>query len=90
MELIRLMDWNLSELHAILMEVFLLIFFFFNFFRWVQTGSFQVNYHVTALSWNVEGNRLLIGGKLLQIWKEKNVMDEEDENPARMFHSFYR
>uniref|UniRef100_A0A336LP03 CSON007414 protein n=1 Tax=Culicoides sonorensis TaxID=179676 RepID=A0A336LP03_CULSO len=51
-------------------------------FKWVQTGSFQVSFYVTALSWNVEGNRLLIGGKFLQIWKEKNEVEDEEEIPA--------
>lgn len=50
--------------------------------RWVQTGSFEVNFNITALSWNLEGNRLLVGGKVLQIWKEKVLLEIDDE-PSR-------
>lgn len=63
--------------------------FFLYLLRWVQTGIFQVSFHVTALSWNVEGNRLLVGGKILQIWKEKSVSEEEEENPTRKFQLLY-
>ncbi|XP_063708500.1 dmX-like protein 2 isoform X2 [Culicoides brevitarsis] len=52
-------------------------------FKWVQTGIFQVSFQVASLSWNVEGNRLLVGGKFLQIWKEKDSSDSEDRSPTK-------
>ena len=39
--------------------------------RWVQTACFKVSFPIKAVSWSSEGNRLLLGGRLLQLWHEK-------------------
>lgn len=37
-------------------------------YNWVETGHILTEYFVRALSWNLEGTRLLLGGRLLQLW----------------------
>lgn len=49
--------------------------------RWVQTGSLQADSHISSLSWNLEGTRLLTGGVTIQMWHERITNKEED--PAR-------
>ena len=41
-------------------------------YHWVETGHIQTQYFVRALSWNLEGTRLLLGGRLLQLWTKCN------------------
>lgn len=50
-------------------------------FRWVQTGSLQADSHISSLSWNLEGTRLLTGGVTIQMWHER--ITNKDEDPAR-------
>lgn len=49
------------------------------FFRWVQTGSLQATSHISSLSWNLEGTRLLTGGTVLQLWHERLSKQDDDE-----------
>jgi DmX-like protein len=52
----------------------------------VQTGSLQASSHITSLSWNLEGTRLLTGGTILEMWHEKHSKQEEDrESPNVKF-----
>ena len=46
-------------------------------FRWVQTGTLQASSHISSLSWNLEGTRLLTGGVKIQMWHEKISKEEE-------------
>ncbi|XP_044020160.1 dmX-like protein 2 isoform X2 [Aphidius gifuensis] len=50
-------------------------------YRWVQTGSLQTEFHITSLSWNLEGTRLLTGGELLQLWHQ-NIQPFHDDHPT--------
>lgn len=56
------------------------LFLFFVYFRWMQTGSLQASSHVSSLSWNLEGTRLLTGGLKIQMWHEKITNKEEEPN----------
>ncbi|XP_073977920.1 rabconnectin-3 alpha isoform X3 [Rhodnius prolixus] len=47
-------------------------------YRWVETGSWQTDSHITSLSWNLEGTRLLTGGDILQLWHQNTPLSEED------------
>ncbi|XP_055296544.1 dmX-like protein 2 isoform X5 [Sitodiplosis mosellana] len=47
-------------------------------YRWVQTGSLQADSHISSLSWNLEGTRLLTGGVTIQMWHERITNKEED------------
>lgn len=49
--------------------------------RWVQTGSLQATSHISSLSWNLEGTRLLTGGVTIQLWHER--MSNKEEESAR-------
>ncbi|KAG4080274.1 hypothetical protein HA402_010766 [Bradysia odoriphaga] len=49
-------------------------------YRWVQTGSLQASSHISSLSWNLEGTRLLTGGVKIQMWHEKITTKEEEPN----------
>ncbi|XP_055700241.1 dmX-like protein 2 isoform X2 [Phlebotomus papatasi] len=49
-------------------------------YKWVQTGSLQASSHISSLSWNLEGSRLLTGGVNLQMWHER-VSKVDDEQP---------
>uniref|UniRef100_T1IMB2 RAVE complex protein Rav1 C-terminal domain-containing protein n=1 Tax=Strigamia maritima TaxID=126957 RepID=T1IMB2_STRMM len=52
-------------------------------YRWVQTATFQADCYIENLSWNLEGTRLLTGGKCIQMWNYNNPSEdtilEEDE-----------
>ncbi|XP_076371203.1 dmX-like protein 2 isoform X5 [Tachypleus tridentatus] len=37
-------------------------------YHWVQTATISAECYVNALSWNLEGTLLLIGGKAIQLW----------------------
>ena len=37
-------------------------------YKWQQTGSIDAFCHVTSLSWNLEGTRLLTAGHVIQMW----------------------
>lgn len=58
-------------------------------YRWVQTGSWQTDSAITALSWNLEGTRLLTGGDVLQLWHQQTplVSDEDYDGSGKV--SFY-
>jgi DmX-like protein len=43
----------------------------------VQTGRLSAAGPLTAISWNLEGTRLLTGGELLQLWHQANAHDDE-------------
>jgi hypothetical protein len=48
-------------------------------YHWVETGHIQTEYFVRALSWNLEGTRLLLGGRLLQLWHSKCNPETQDD-----------
>ncbi|KAF6211101.1 hypothetical protein GE061_014215 [Apolygus lucorum] len=50
-------------------------------YRWVETGSWQTECSITALSWNLEGTRLLTGGAIIQLWHQStpHMVDEDNE-----------
>ncbi|XP_055600709.1 dmX-like protein 2 isoform X2 [Uranotaenia lowii] len=48
-------------------------------YKWVQTGSLQATSHISSLSWNLEGTRLLTGGTVLQLWHERLSKNDDDE-----------
>ncbi|XP_037874527.1 dmX-like protein 2 isoform X1 [Bombyx mori] len=50
-------------------------------YRWVQTGKFVADGPITALSWNLEGTRLLTGGKVLQLWHQASLY-QDDSQPS--------
>ncbi|CAH0724978.1 unnamed protein product, partial [Brenthis ino] len=50
-------------------------------YRWVQTGKLVAEGPITALSWNLEGTRLLTGGKLLQLWHQASLY-QDDSQPS--------
>ncbi|XP_069360201.1 dmX-like protein 2 isoform X2 [Maniola hyperantus] len=50
-------------------------------YRWVQTGKLVADGPITALSWNLEGTRLLTGGKILQLWHQASLY-QEDSQPS--------
>lgn len=54
-------------------------------YRWVQTGSFVCNYHVYTLSWNLEGTRLLTGGSIIEMWKERTSEKAEESTTGVKF-----
>lgn len=58
-------------------------------YKWVQTGCLQAASHISSLSWNLEGTRLLTGGIVLQLWNEKlNKQDEEETaEPGKLISS---
>ncbi|XP_017781826.1 PREDICTED: dmX-like protein 2 isoform X2 [Nicrophorus vespilloides] len=48
-------------------------------YRWVQTGTLKTESPVRALSWNLEGTRLLTAGAIVQLWHLKSESIEESE-----------
>lgn len=53
----------------------------------MQTGSLQADSHISSLSWNLEGTRLLTGGVTIQMWHER-ILNKDDE-PARKLFALY-
>lgn len=51
-------------------------------YRWVQTGTLQACSHISSLSWNLEGTRLLTGGTNIQMWHERLARDAVDDCPV--------
>lgn len=51
-------------------------------YKWVQTGTLQASSHITSLSWNLEGTRLLTGGLVLEMWHEKMGKDSDEGQEA--------
>lgn len=51
-------------------------------YKWVQTGCLQASSHISSLSWNLEGTRLLTGGIVLEMWHEKLSKDDEAQEPS--------
>lgn len=47
-------------------------------YRWVQTGNLKTESPVRALSWNLEGTRLLTAGAQVQLWHLKSQPLEEE------------
>ena len=45
----------------------------------MQTGTLQASSHISSLSWNLEGTRLLTGGIVLEMWHEKLGKHDDDE-----------
>ena len=37
-------------------------------YKWQQTATIDAASHVTSLSWNLEGTRLLTAGEVIQMW----------------------
>lgn len=58
-------------------------------YRWVQTGSLQTEFHITSLSWNLEGTRLLTGGELLQLWHQNIQPFHDDHRKFINYHQFF-
>ncbi|KXJ76162.1 hypothetical protein RP20_CCG010172, partial [Aedes albopictus] len=54
-------------------------------YKWVQTGSLQATSHISSLSWNLEGTRLLTGGTVLQLWHERLSKQDDDEPTSVKF-----
>lgn len=52
-------------------------------YRWVQTGSLTTESPVRALSWNLEGTRLLTAGGIVQLWHLNQ--SEKDVDPKVVF-----
>ncbi|GLH09345.1 Rabconnectin, partial [Gryllus bimaculatus] len=50
-------------------------------YRWVQTGSLQTESHISSLSWNLEGTRLLTGGEILQMWRQHPATHDGEYDP---------
>ncbi|VVC99607.1 unnamed protein product [Leptidea sinapis] len=50
-------------------------------YRWVQTGKLVADGPITALSWNLEGTRLLTGGRILQLWHQASLY-QDDSQPS--------
>ncbi len=48
-------------------------------YHWVETGHIQTEYFVRAISWNLEGTRLLLGGRLLQLWASKATKEGQED-----------
>ncbi|XP_039758479.1 dmX-like protein 2 isoform X1 [Pararge aegeria] len=48
-------------------------------YRWVQTGKLVADGPITALSWNLEGTRLLTGGKILQLWHQASLYNDDSQ-----------
>ncbi|XP_057663826.1 dmX-like protein 1 isoform X3 [Diorhabda carinulata] len=46
-------------------------------YRWVQTGTLKTDSPVRALSWNLEGTRLLTAGAHVQLWHLKSQTDDD-------------
>lgn len=38
--------------------------------------------NVVTVSWNLEGTRLLTGGSVIQLWKEKSIEISDDEGKS--------
>ncbi|XP_018562526.1 dmX-like protein 2 isoform X2 [Anoplophora glabripennis] len=49
-------------------------------YRWVQTGTLKTDSPIRALSWNLEGTRLLTAGAQVQLWHLKQTVQEEKPN----------
>lgn len=56
-------------------------------YKWVQTGSLQASSHISSLSWNLEGTRLLTGGTVLEMWNE-NLKEDNSEPVNGMKNNF--
>ncbi|KAK9710406.1 WD domain, G-beta repeat [Popillia japonica] len=52
-------------------------------YRWVQTGTLKTDSPVRALSWNLEGTRLLTAGALVQLWHLFSQTGEHKEEPVK-------
>ncbi|XP_058459198.1 dmX-like protein 2 isoform X2 [Malaya genurostris] len=52
-------------------------------YKWVQTGSLQTTSHISSLSWNLEGTRLLTGGTVLQLWHERISKDDDEPTSVK-------
>jgi WD40 repeat protein len=52
-------------------------------YKWVQTGTLQASSHISSLSWNLEGTRLLTGGTVLELWHEKLKDDEPEQTNVK-------
>ncbi|KAL1506470.1 hypothetical protein ABEB36_005832 [Hypothenemus hampei] len=46
-------------------------------YRWVQTGCLKTDSPIQALSWNLEGTRLLTAGSDVQLWHLKQQVPDE-------------
>jgi hypothetical protein len=47
------------------------------FYKWIHIETIQLNFEVVAISWNFDGNKLLIGSKTIQIWSN------DDKNQSK-------
>lgn len=53
-------------------------------YRWVQTGTLKTDSCIRALSWNLEGTRLLTAGDHVQLWHLNSQPLEEDSAKANV------
>ncbi|XP_074030533.1 rabconnectin-3 alpha isoform X2 [Leptinotarsa decemlineata] len=51
-------------------------------YRWVQTGTLKTDSPIRALSWNLEGTRLLTAGAHVQLWHLKSQNTDEEQPPV--------
>lgn len=49
----------------------------------MQTGTLKTDSPVRALSWNLEGTRLLTAGALVQLWHLFSQTGEHKEEPVK-------
>ncbi|XP_072393100.1 dmX-like protein 2 isoform X4 [Diabrotica undecimpunctata] len=54
-------------------------------YRWVQTGTLKTDSATRALSWNLEGTRLLTAGTYVQLWHLKSQADEDIKQTSVTF-----
>lgn len=48
-------------------------------YRWIKTAEIEPNCSVSVLSWNTEGNKLLVGGVQIQLWQLSSNVNENNK-----------
>lgn len=51
-------------------------------YKWIQTASIDTDCYLSVISWNLEGNKLLTGGSLIQLWHLVSLQDSSDFVPT--------
>lgn len=52
-------------------------------YKWIQTATLSSDCNVSVLSWNLEGNKLLSGGNIIQMWQligSEGINDDHHQN----------
>ena len=52
-------------------------------YKWQQTGTIDASCHVTSLSWNLEGTRLLTAGQVIQMWFCPDLESSSTAGPGK-------